>query len=37
MAAAAQGLIVNSEADKENDKGILLRIKSAGKEASHAQ
>ncbi len=37
IAAAAQGLIVNSEADKENDKGILLRIKSAGKGASHAQ
>jgi len=37
MAAAAQGLSVSSEADKDNDKGFLLSIRSTGKGASHAQ
>ena len=37
MAAAAQGLSVDSETDKEQDKGFLLSIRSTGKEASHGQ
>jgi general secretion pathway protein L len=36
-AAAAQGLTVSSYDDKENEKGVRLSIKPAGKEGGHGQ